>query len=246
MWSARRAIMSWPHLHPGAKLVWLILADEVYSSNFDRKSQASLARLAGLSLRQFRRHLAALVKAKLVGFRPDLGRQNYTWLLYADLFASCSPRTPVNSVLGGRTEMTGGVGHKRPTQRNYQRTYQRNGAPFGRSDPTGSQEPSNGRRKDTAFPQSFPQSENGAEKIPPGTLRVTRQAYPFFTTLNKHEQRARYADAQRCVDQIRHLEEAERDPDPKIQRAAAGELKAWRAQLSTLGFYITPDERTRR
>lgn len=264
-WSIRKAIAGAPKLRPGAKLVWLILADQVYSSDYDSHSERNLSELCALSARQFRRHLRTLGKAKLVHVAPDIGRQNYTWLLYHPLFAACSPLPPVRNVLGVRSEMSGGSGHNWPTQRNDQRNYQRSASADNRNATSSrgvverngrrngeeprSREPlpadtDNGEFVDSASPPFERTGDTPSGDATPGdSLALKRDARSFWFSLSTIEKRNRQDLARRVADRIHDLRQMAKHKDAEIARQARHEITRSLDELSGLGFTLHTTER---
>ena len=239
-WSVRHAITSAKKLRPGAKLVWLILADEVYASGYDRKTQTSLAWLAGLSVDQLQRHLKRLVKAKLVHVEYSLGAQNFHWLLYSDLFANCSPLPPRNNAVAPPAEVRQGVPQKRGTQRNYQRNFQRsNGVDVNKATSYRGSPDANGRKhgEDEDAENTDAQAPITNRAL---TLAVKPEASAFWYGLSAHAKRNRQAQAASEREQIDHYSQYLKHPDPKIAHQARHEVNRHMAALSQLGFYLKP------
>jgi hypothetical protein len=259
-WSIRKAIAGAPKLRAGAKLVWLILADQVYSSDYDSHSERTLATLVSVSVRQFRRYLRALGKAKLVHVAPDIGRQNYTWLLWHPLFAYCSPLPPVRSVRGVRTEVSVGSGQEWPTQRNVQRNYQRMGSADDRNGTSNRTTPDwNGGREGEIL-ESAPEgpplaiTSSRSTRVRPSsertrntpssdaaqseTIAVAKDARAFWYALEPAVKRNRWEQAARAHGRITHFRQFLKDSDAVIQRQAQYEMASALAELNGLGFTL--------
>ena len=260
VWSVRGRILKSKKLRSGCKVVWVMLADECASSGHDRQSQVSLAEKAGMSLTQFRHHLGRLVKAKLVHVEPELGRVNYTWLLYHSIFAGCSPLTPSETRWGGPRESDEGVLGNPITQRNYQRNYQRTG---GSSVEKGTsyrgELPRDGRRQGEDSPAregtnpdfrerrdrqpSFAPREGEPATPTANTLEgeelvVARDARAFWYQLSPAEKRNRQESAAAVADRIIHFRQYLKDPHAEIVRQAEHEITRALAELRGYGFTL--------
>ncbi len=235
---ARRSILAFRKLGQGGKNLWLLLADECFSSGHDRQTQEQLAGKLGVTTRQLRRYLVRLKKHHLVHVEPQLGRQDFHWLLFHSVFAGCSPLTPDNSVLRVRTETSGGSGQERPPQRNYQRNYQRSGRG------TGAVGTSNeGSRADLGeeLAKNGAKGENHGE-LPitesSSPLRVSKEAKAFWFSLTPFEKSRRFSLAERVADRIDHYRQYLSDTHPEIVRQARHEIERHSNELRSLGFFV--------
>lgn len=267
-WSVHRAIASYPKLRPGAKFLWLTLAHEVYTSGSDRHSQASLAERIGLSVDQLQYHLGHLVKAKLVHIEHELGRQNYTWLLYHPLFALCSPRTHRESPAGGTGLSRQGVPGFPGTQRYSSEELIRGYGVLGRNTATGSTGTDENGRRQGEEPFSEPnRGENFRERIngkPPFAPSQVEPSQPargvpaaFSLELKPDFKRTWYGfsigakqnrreQAHSVAERIRHFQDFLKDPAEPIRRQARHEVNRAMAELSELGFFISPNHKEQR
>lgn len=259
-YSVRQAIGKFPKLSAAAKFVYVILADQVYTADYDWHTELNLAGLCGLSRRQFQRHLRALKKAHLVKVATNLGRSNYIWLLYHPAFALCSPLTPVISDVGGTTEASQGVRHIRRTQRNIQRNYQRSSG-VTRLNATSSSVPlpSDGRRESEAPTPGKPwpaTSENGEivnQHSPPPALDDYPQAphagpseslclkpdaRSFWYSFSPIEKRNRLERASSVHERVIYFRQFLQDPHAEIQRQARLEIQRGLAELGSMGFTL--------
>lgn len=244
-WSARGAVLAFRKLRPGPKALWLLLADQVYASGHDEHSQSELARRLAVTPRQLRRYFRQLLKLRLVHIEHSLGVSNFHWLLFHDLFANCSPRPQDKDVRRGRTEVSEGSGHKGPTQSTYQRNYQRNGGATEFQTTTGSvPSDQNGRR----------QSENSPpEESPDPDFRYRRDCEltlkpdfkPHWYVFTPNEKRMRLERASGVHEKILHFQTFLKDPAEPIRRQARHEVNRLMAELSSLGFYIQTETRTK-
>lgn len=255
-----RAIAAAPKLGPGQKLVLIVLADQCFNKGYDWHMQRELAAMCGISSRQFRRHLARLRKLRFVHVAPELGKQDTTWCLYHPVFANCSPLPPDRSVLGGRTEVSEGVGQKRPPHEfNMNSIMNREGAtrlkatsssvpvePNGRMEgenPEPAETPARDFREridrsldaptDEGVSKSPPRSDDGAE-----SLVVAKDARAFWYALEPGAKRNRLDQATRVHDRIRYFRNYLQDPHADIQRQAKHEITRALAELRGYGFTL--------
>lgn len=258
--SVIRTIARFPKLGAGQKLVWLVLADQCLRSDYDWHSHRELAEICGISPRQFRRHLARLRKLKLVHVAADLGKSDHTWLLYHSAFAFCTPLTQVTSDLGGRSEVSYGVGQKRPTHGlNMDSTWTSDGATRLKATSGGRALPPNGRRvgEDSPARESTardfreqvdrlqnPPPDERTENTPSGdaepgeSLVVVKDARAFWYSLEPTAKRNRFEQAARVHDRIQHFRNYLKDPHAEIARQAEHEISRALDELRRLGFTL--------
>ncbi len=247
-------------LRPAAKWVWHILATECYSSGYDRHAQASLAFYAGLSVDQFQYHLARLKKLRLVHVEAELGRENWHWLLYHPLFASCSLLTPGKTPVGVPQNSGTYLPENSGTQSTYKSTYRDMGTP-GIYDVTsivvppaqngGEKAKVNGNGKNLAAisdneyavhsapPNSC--NQNGESTNPSGTQKLPllkANARRSWNTLEKRAQEIRFERACELAGRINYLRQHLNSPDASIGRQARMQEAQAMRELSDAGFYL--------
>jgi hypothetical protein len=255
-----REIAAVKKMGPGQKLVFLLLADQCFNKGYDWHSQRELAAMCGMSARQFRRHLARLRKLRFVHVAPEIGKQDTTWCLYHPVFANCSLLPQVNSVLGGRSEVSDGVGQNWPTHEfsmNSSMTsdgatrlkatsgrgpVEQNGRRFGEdAEPRESPAPDYRYRVVRPLPEPpFERTDN-----PPSSdagngesLVVVREARAFWYALEPGAKRNRYAQAVNVADRIQHFRNYLKDPHAEIARQAQHEISRALDELRGLGFSL--------
>jgi hypothetical protein len=266
-WSVVKAIAGAPKLRPGAKFMWLVLADQCFSSGYDMKSQASQAAYMGLSVDQIQYHLAHLVKAKLVHVEPCLGRQNYVWLLYQPLFAFCSPLTHRKTPVRGAGEFRQGVPENSGTHNLYSESLiSIPGVPELLPTSRSSGVAGNGRRKgeNPAVPENpkpdFRERRDGQPAFAPNggelerilsgvTARAarvapTKQLSQAWKRWTPHDRQRRFEQACRIHGRILDFEQHLKNPHHDIARQARHEINRSMAELAELGFYLTRDKET--
>lgn len=237
-WSVRKAIAGYPKLRPAAKFLYMFLADQVYTSDYDSHSQRTLADFVGLSVDQFQYHLARLAKHGFVKVAHDIGRQNYLWLLWHPVFAGCSPLTGRRTPVGGTGELRQGVPENSGTQRNYQRNYQRSASGDSRNgtssrgsvEQTGEEEAK--RWDDGENRPELPITESSE------TLTRRRDFASFWYSLSPVEKRNRAEAACRVHDRIQHLRTYLNGRDANAARQARQDIAASLAELAGLGFTL--------
>lgn len=241
-----KAIMSTRKLRPGAKLVLMLLCNEVYQSGYDKHTHENLAAKVGLGRRQFERHLYHLVKAKLVHVEREFGRQDFHWILWTPLFADCSPWTPVINDDTPTSETTEGLRRNVTTQRTSQRTYStKSGATRLFHTISVDNVPANGRKKGET---REPEREGGELPITDSltTLQIAPAARSFFYSLTPHEKRNRYDQAGRLLDQLAVLRQYLGDPHPDIRRQTEHEIRRRVLELEEIGFILAQQETRKR
>lgn len=262
-WSIRKAIATHPKLRPGAKLVWLVLADQCHEVGYDRHSQSSLAELVGLSVDRLQVYLDRLKRNHLIHVEHELGKQNFTWLLYHPLFALCSPLTHRETAVGGTAEPRQGVPRNRGTQRNYSEEFIRgdggtevlpsssgragtaNGRRAGEV-PSPSETPGESFRERRVSQPAF--ASNGVEPATPEqglpstpALTVRPDASRFWYALTPNEKRSRLSRGTSILQELAHFAGYLADPSRDIQRQARHEIARRKVELSELGFYLKPN-----
>ncbi len=246
MVAVRAAVLAFRKMSPGAKLLWLYLADTSYIKGFDWHSQANMAIALGISHRQLKRHLARLVKLKLVHIHHHEGKQNRTWLLYHPLFASCSPMGGDTSGLAAGSDMSQALGQIWPTQRIVRRKEdQTRSGDASRVPTSGGAVARNGQKTRP------PESPNGSSNQVPITDRLsTPQVFlnqlPGWYSLNETERRNRADGIYRLVAEITHYQKYLDDEDASIGRQARIEVAARMRELEKSGVLNTPNSRRRR
>lgn len=237
--SVRRVVLADRKLRPGAKVVWLMLADECRGDGHVEQSQANLAARIGLSVDQFQRHLRQLIKRHLVHVEPELGRQNFHWLLWQPIFAYCSPYTPRGSAVGGTAEVRQDLPQKRGThnKESFLLPYIGSVSP---SKATSYRVPvdRNGEEEGKIL-----SPENGAPGLPitgtNSTLQIKPDFRSFWYAFSPTEKRQRHAQCSRIAERVAHFRGYLHHPDAGVARQARHELNRCLAELSALGFYLT-------
>jgi hypothetical protein len=236
--SVRGVVLASKLLRPGAKVVWMLLADQCASSGYDRHTQVNLAEHAGMSLTQFRHHLGRLVKLNLVHIEPELGRQNFTWLLYHPMFAFCSPYTPSETRVRDPRKPDEGILGNPITQRNYQRNYQRRGPQTvdvgtsnrGSSDANSEEETKAWRTQKTNG--SFPITNRVS------TLPVSAEAKTFWFSLSPLEKQKRQELGAIAAERVAYYRRYINETDRTIAGQARREVKRYLSELRSYGFFI--------
>jgi DNA-binding transcriptional ArsR family regulator len=237
-YSVTRAIAASRKMGLGTKLVLIVLTDQCRLKGYDYHTHANLAEMLALSRRQLERHLAHLKKLKLIHVEAELGRPDYTWLLYHPLFASCSPWTPVTSDVPPTTQTTEGV--------------RRNSHTHGKDHGKDALTDAIGLRQGTSYRGDHAQNGENKAKTPAngnpsGKLPITDRAFTlqvkpdhrqFFYSLTAHEKRRRYDAAGRLLDELAYFEKHRSDADHAIKNQAEIEIGRRRRDLSDLGFWL--------
>ena len=255
-----RAIAAAPKLGPGQKLVFLLLADQCFNKGYDWHTQRELAVFCGMSARQFRRHLARLRKLRFVHVAPEIGKQDTTWCLYHPVFANCSPLPQDRSVLGGRSEVSDGVGQNWPTHE-FNMNSGMTSDSATRLNATSSRVPlapnrridgENARARKTPAPH-FRERVDRPLSDPPETVElstpngdpvrgeslvVVREARAFWYALEPVAKRNRFEQAHRVYDRIQHFRSYLKDPHAEICRQAKHEITRALDELRGLGFTL--------
>lgn len=255
-----RAIAGAPKLGQGQKLVLIVLADQCFNKGYDWHTQRELAAFCAISSRQFRRHLARLRKLRFVHVAPELGKQDTTWCLYHPAFANCSPLPPDRSVLGGRTEVSEGVGQKWPPHEFNMNSImnresatrlkatsssvpvEQNGRMEGENLEPGESDAENFRYRIDCKPSPAPSEGShaltAAAAADGESLVVARDARAFWYALEPGAKRNRLDQATRVHDRIRYFRNYLKDPHAEIQRQAKHEISRALDELRGYGFTL--------
>lgn len=237
-YTVHQTILAHPKLPAGAKLVLLILCDQVYGSGFDKHKHANLAPMVGLSVRQLERHLKRLRKLKLVHVEQELGRQNFHWLLWHPLFASCSPLPLDTSDGPPQTQMSEGVRRRGRTHRNSSEelNYYRQGDFNQSTFPSGAVVPNGQTKGEDSWPAgSLPDGADNGETV---NLTLDPQAAKNFRYLPQSAKRAITIEAENLNQEIQHYRQYVNDPDHSIAHQARHEIERRLHQLGELGFIV--------
>src|SRR5690242_2559257 len=235
------ALGAYPKLSASAKWVWWVLADQCAFRNTARNSQRTLARLAGVSMDQVHRHLARLVKRKLVAVGRDLGRVNRTWCLLHPLFANCSLLPSCKNAVGGTAHLPGVLPHIVSTH----------SSSLGSSLTGGSVS----QHKATSYGGSVaangsnhprkPSSENGNGAVP---ITGTESPFPLKwdhrfpkNQFTPKQMELRTSMVMPLAEQAAHYRKHLNNPDHTIAYTARRELTRCLAQLSQYGIFIPND-----
>lgn len=259
-YTVRRELLRSTKMRPGAKVLWLVLAQQCWKYGHDWNEQSSLAEKCGLSRRQVERHLAALQKLRLIHVEPTLGRANRTWMLYHPLFAGCSPSAPVTSDVPPTTLVTDTYdtsgSHNIYSNRAlnpwgtlgiYKGTSSRGAV----AQKGGEKAKGNGNGKAMAAGsdneysvQAAPPNHvsfSGEGPNPSGTQRpplLKANARRSWNTLEKRAQEIRYERACQLAGRIQYLRQHLNSPDAGIGRAARVQEAQASRELSEAGFYL--------
>jgi DNA-binding transcriptional ArsR family regulator len=237
--SAREKILSFPKLAPGAKLVWLMLADKVYLRGYTEHTERELAGFVSLSRRQFGRHLRKLKKLHLVHSEPNIGSSNLTWLLFHSLFAFCTPLPSRISDVGVPADVREDSPHMWRGNNRVLRKLQGTGpATFAVGTSNG------GSSDDPGEEWANPSAEAQAGREVPITersspLRVSKDARAFWYSLSPHEKGRRFSLAEAAAERVLHFRQYVDNPDRNISHQARHEVERYANELRSLGFYLT-------
>ncbi len=238
--SAHRAIAQEKKLSAAGKWVWVVLADQCYAKGYDWHSEQNLAELAGMSRRQFQRHLRRLKKLHLVHIETELGRSNRTWLLFHPLFALCQPLTPVTSDVPPTTETSQGVRQKRRThEQDHEQDASRGTRTFVEATSySGVVDLRDGKTVNGSG------HEEGSPEVPitdrASTPRIRLERTPGWYSLTDTEKRNRFEQIDRLAREMDYFWEHLESPDKNIRRQARREVDRRLAQLIARGAVERP------